>query len=116
MGIIAGSALFGTLMMLPLAAAEWLQETPPSPDLGLVAIIVYLAIGPAMLANYLWVYALKRVPASQAAVVSNLTPVVGIAAAGIVLSEPITRFHVIGSVLVICGVLLTSWRRRPPDS
>ena len=115
MAIIAGSALFGTLMMVPLAAIEWLQETPSAPSLSLAAIIVYLAIGPAMLANIFWVFALERVPASQAAVVSNLTPIVGIAAAGIILDEPITRFHVIGSVLVICGVLLATWRRRTPS-
>jgi drug/metabolite transporter (DMT)-like permease len=114
LGIIAGSAIFGTLLMIPLAGAEWLQETPPGPGLGLAAIIVYLSIGPAMLANYFWVFALERVPASQAAVFSNLTPIVGIVLAGVLLDEPITRFHVIGALLVICGVLLTTWRRRPP--
>ena len=115
-GIIAGSALFGMLMMIPFAAVEWLQDTPPGPGLGLAAIIVYLSIGPAMLANYFWVFALDRVPASQAAVFSNLTPIVGIVLAGVLLDEPITRFHVIGALLVICGVLLTTWRRRPPAS
>lgn len=113
--IIAGSAIFGLLMMIPLAAAEWLRETPPLPDPGLTAIIVYLSLGPALLANYLWVFALKRASASQAAVFSNLTPIVGIAAAGLILDEPITRFHVIGSVLVVCGVLLTSWPRASSD-
>jgi drug/metabolite transporter (DMT)-like permease len=116
MGIIAGSALFGVTMMVPLAAIEWAQETPEAPSLKLVAIILYLSLGPAMAANYMWVFALTRVPASQAAVFSNLTPIVGIVLAGLILDEPITKYHVVGSILVIAGVLLTTWRRQPPKT
>jgi drug/metabolite transporter (DMT)-like permease len=115
MGIIAGSAIFGVPMMIPFAVWEWIRDSPPAPGLGLAAIILYLAIGPAMGANVLWIFALERVPASQAAVFSNLTPIVGIALAGVLLSEPITRYHVIGSLLVICGVLLTTLRQSPPS-
>ena len=111
MAIISGAALFGLLLMLPLAAVEWARESPPAPGMRLAAIIVYLSLGPAMAANYLWIFALIRVSASQAAVFSNLTPIVGIALSGLILKEPITRFHVIGSVLVILGVVLTTWRR-----
>ena len=116
MGIIAGSALFGVAMMIPLAALEWAQETPETPTLKLAAIILYLSLGPAMAANYMWVFALTRVPASQAAVFSNLTPIVGIVLAGLILDEPITVYHVVGSILVIAGVLLTTWRRQPRKS
>jgi drug/metabolite transporter (DMT)-like permease len=116
MGIIAGSALFGVTMMVPLAAIEWAQETPEAPSLKLAAIILYLSLGPAMAANYMWVFALTRVPASQAAVFSNLTPIVGIVLAGLILDEPITKYHVVGSILVIAGVLLTTWRRQPPKT
>ena len=116
MGIIAGSATFGTAMMVPLAAVEWAQETPEAPTLKLIVIILYLSLGPAMAANYMWVFALTRVPASQAAVFSNLTPIVGIVLAGLILDEPITQYHVIGSILIICGVLLTTGRRQPPKT
>jgi drug/metabolite transporter (DMT)-like permease len=116
MGIISGSAIFGVLMMIPLAAIEWAQETPEAPTLKLAAIILYLSLGPAMAANFMWVFALTRVPASQAAVFSNLTPIVGIALAGLILDEAITRYHVVGSVLIIAGVFLTTWRRQPPKT
>lgn len=112
-GIIAGSAIFGVPMMIPFAVLEGIRDTPPMPGLGLAAIVIYLAIGPAMGANFLWVFALERVPASQAAVFSNVTPIVGIVLAGALLDEPITRYHVIGALLVICGVLLTTVRRPP---
>jgi len=69
-----------------------------------------------MAANYMWVFALTRVPASQASVFSNLTPIVGIVLAGLILDEEITKYHVIGSILVIAGVLLTTWRRQPRKS
>jgi drug/metabolite transporter (DMT)-like permease len=116
MGIISGSAIFGVLMMIPLAAIEWAQETQEAPTLKLAAIILYLSLGPAMAANFMWVFALTRVPASQAAVFSNLTPIVGITLAGLILDEAITRYHVVGSVLIIAGVFLTTWRRQPPKT
>ena len=116
MGIISGSAIFGVLMMIPLAAIEWAQETQEAPTLKLAAIILYLSLGPAMAANFMWVFALTRVPASQAAVFSNLTPIVGIVLAGLILDEAITRYHVVGSVLIIAGVFLTTWRRQPPKT
>ena len=115
MSIIAGSAIFGVLFMAPMAVIEWTQQAPMAPDLELAAIVLYLSLGPAMAANYLWVFALTRVSASQAAVFSNLTPVVGIGLAWLILNEPITRFHVIGSILVIFGVVLTTWRPNSPS-
>jgi drug/metabolite transporter (DMT)-like permease len=112
MRIIAGAAVFGVILMIPLAAVEWARDSPPAPDLGLAAVVVYLSLAPALAANYMWVFALKRVSASLAGVFSNLSPIVGIMFAGAILDEPITRYHAIGSVLVICGVLLTTWRPR----
>jgi drug/metabolite transporter (DMT)-like permease len=112
MGIISGSAIIGMALMIPFAAAEWFRDAPPAPSLGLAVVILYLSLGPALAANYMWVFALGRVPASLAAVFSNLAPIVGIVAAGVILDEPITRYHVLGSLLVILGVLLTTWRRR----
>lgn len=113
MAVTVGAALFGLMYMLPLAAVEAVHDTPDMPSLGLAAIVVYLSLGPSMGAILLWTFALTRVPASQAAVFSNLTPIVGIAAAGLILKEPITRYHVIGSVLVVLGVWLTTLRRQP---
>ena len=114
MAVTFGAATFGLAMMLPLAAIEWIQETPPAPDLKIGATVVYLALGPSLAAILLWTFALGRVPASQAAAFSNLNPIVGIAAASLILSEPITRFHVIGAILVILGVFMTTWQRPPP--
>ena len=111
LGVISGSALIGVALMIPFAIVEWARDTPSGPGLGVAAVILYLSLGPALGANYMWVFAIGRVPASQAAVFSNLSPVVGIAAAALILNEPITRYHIIGSVLIILGVLLTTWRR-----
>jgi drug/metabolite transporter (DMT)-like permease len=113
MGIISGSAMIGMVLMIPFAVAEWLGGAPPAPSLGLAVVILYLSLGPALAANYMWVFALGRVPASLAAVFSNLAPIVGIVAAGVILDEPITRYHVLGGLLVIIGVLMTTLRRHP---
>lgn len=113
MAITAGGAIYGLAMMLPFAIYESATQSMPVPDLSTIVLVIYLSFGPSMGAILLWSFALSRVPASTAGVFSNLGPIVGIIAAGIILSEPITRYHVIGASLVIAGVLLTTFRRRP---
>jgi drug/metabolite transporter (DMT)-like permease len=112
MAITCGGALYGLAMMAPFAIWEAATNPMPAPDLGMVTLIIYLSIGPSMGAILLWSFALARVPASTAGVFSNVAPIIGIIAAGVILSEPITRYHVVGAVLVVAGVLITTYRRR----
>lgn len=112
MAITFGGALYGSIMMLPFAIYEGATHDMPAPDLKTVILIVYLAIGPSMLAILLWSFALSRVPASTAGVFSNVAPIVGIVAAAVILNEQITTYQIIGAALVIAGVLLTTYRRR----
>jgi len=111
MAATMGTAVWGLLFMLPFAGQEFVTGDIAWPSLKVAAVVVYLGLGPSMAGILLWSFGLTRIPATQAGVFSNLTPIVGIAAAGIVLSEPITRYHIVGTILVLSGVLLTTWSR-----
>ena len=70
-------------------------------------VVVYHAFFGAV-AHIWWYRAVERVGASRAAVFMNVTPIVGIALASALLAEPIGIWEVLGTLLVLAGVALTT--------
>jgi drug/metabolite transporter (DMT)-like permease len=73
-------------------------------------VLVYHAVLGAI-AHLWWYAAVERVGPSRAAVFLNVTPLVGIGFAALLLGEPIGPWQISGVMLVLSGVALTS---RPP--
>jgi drug/metabolite transporter (DMT)-like permease len=71
------------------------------------SIVVYHAFFGAV-AHIWWYRAVERVGASRAAVFMNVTPIVGIVLASALLAEPIGIWEVLGTLLVLAGVALTT--------
>ena len=70
-------------------------------------VVVYHALLGAV-AHIWWYRAVDRVGASRAAVFMNVTPIVGVALAAALLHEPIGIWEVVGTLLVLAGVALTT--------
>jgi drug/metabolite transporter (DMT)-like permease len=81
----------------------------PRPVLTLRAglIILYHAFLGAI-AHIWWYRTVERVGASRAAVFMNVTPIVGIFLATTLLGEPVGVWEILGVVLVLAGVALTT--------
>lgn len=95
-----------------LLVVEALLTAPlfPRPALGSArawVVVVYHALFGAV-AHIWWYRAVERVGASRAAVFMNVTPVVGIAMASALLAEPVGLWEVLGTLLVLAGVALTT--------
>jgi drug/metabolite transporter (DMT)-like permease len=71
------------------------------------SIVVYHALFGAV-AHIWWYRAVERVGASRAAVFMNVTPIVGVFLAGALLAEPVGVWEILGVVLVLGGVALTT--------
>ncbi|WP_214482417.1 DMT family transporter [Bacillus sp. SM2101] len=67
--------------------------------------ILYLAIISSLLGAMLKNYAYARMKASQAGVFMNLATIVSIIAGVFILNEPFYSYHLIGSMLIILGVV-----------
>jgi drug/metabolite transporter (DMT)-like permease len=109
--LVATTASFGagTLILLPIGAAEfWLRGTPHITVAGLLAVL-YLGLGASALAFYLWNRGLRFLPASVAAPFVNLIPVVGLLLA-ILVGETVTTHQIAGGALVVLGVLIAQTR------
>lgn len=100
--------LFGALFMLPLAVGEALLIGVRAPTAQAAAAVAYLVVACSVLAYLLLNYGLRFIEASKASVFINLTPVVAVAAAYVLLGERFTGGQLAAAVVVVAGVLLTN--------
>ena len=90
----------------------------PRPQLGSVrawAVVLYHAFFGAI-AHIWWYRAVDRVGASRAAVVLNVTPIVGVVFAAVLLHEQVGIWEVLGTLLVLAGVALTTLAPARPSA
>ncbi len=74
-----------------------------------MSAILYLAIPSTLITAFLNNYSLSKLEASKVGVFSNISTIVSIVAGGVFLKEEIRYFHVIGSCVIIFGILGTNY-------
>lgn len=113
--VMTGSSL---LIMGPAVLIEWqltefsirrLGEAP-----GLVAGLLYLGVFPSFIALLLYNRAVGLLGASRASVFLNFLPVATMTGAYLWLGETITFMQILGALIVIMGVTLTTQVKRKP--
>jgi drug/metabolite transporter (DMT)-like permease len=100
------SFITGSVLLVPLAAAELAVLGPPTLTGAVVAATLYLGLLGSGLAILLWNVGLREVEASAAGAFTNVVPVVGLAFA-VGLGEPVAATQLVGGALAGLGVLLT---------
>jgi len=100
--------LFGALFMLPLAVAEALLVGVRSPTAQATGAVAYLVLACSVCGYLLLNYGLRFIEASKASVFINLTPVVAVAAAYVLLGERFTAGQLVAAVVVVAGVWLAN--------
>jgi drug/metabolite transporter (DMT)-like permease len=74
---------------------------------------ILLAVFSTVLPSFLISAGMKRVGSNNAAIISSIGPVSTIVQAKIFLGEPLHGGQIIGTLLVITGVLLVGWKTEP---
>jgi len=106
--------LFGALFLLPLALVEMALNGVRAPTATAVGAVLYLTLLCSIAAYLLLNYAFRFLEASRVAVFINLTPVVAVVGAYLVLGERLTAAQVAAAVVVILGVWVTNSGRPAP--
>ena len=70
------------------------------------AVLIYMTLGPMGLCYLTWFAALRRLPASTAALGTLVVPVIGVIAAALLLGEPLGLRQVVAALLTLGGVAL----------
>ena len=78
---------------------------------GLWGYGLLLAVLSTVLPSFLISQGLKRIGANNVAIISGIGPISTIAQAHFFLHEPIFMAQIGGTILVVLGVLLLSWKR-----
>ncbi|HEX4973081.1 MAG TPA: DMT family transporter [Steroidobacteraceae bacterium] len=105
--VTSGILAAGALLLVPLAALEVGAAGMPHVTLKGWLGLAYLGAGASGIAWMLYSAALKHVDASEAGVYTNLIPIVGVVT-GVLLGEPLSARAVVGGMVVLVGVWLTS--------
>ncbi|HEY8607735.1 MAG TPA: DMT family transporter [Noviherbaspirillum sp.] len=103
---------FGLLWSGMFAAAEWqlLQPPPVQWRWPLVAALLYVATGPALIAFRCWGTGVQRVGPSIASFFNNLTPLFAALLSSAFLGEAPHWYHGLAFVLIVGGIVLSSRR------
>jgi len=86
--------------------------TPELSTTGWLAI-AYLGIGAAVMSYTLWLWALRHTTPTLVAVALPMNPLMALIWGSILLDEQVTFAMIVGFVLVIAGIAITNWQRRP---
>lgn len=73
-----------------------------------IVSILYLGIMSTLVTALSSNFALSRIEASKMSVFSNLSTIVSIIAGALLLGEEVRMYHIIGSALIIAGVMGTN--------
>ena len=108
LAVIAGSTRYAVLLLLPAAGTELARVGMPRLDARTIMLLLFLGVACSAAAYALMTYGLSRVEAGQAAVFGNLKPLVGVALAVLVLTEPLTTVQLGSGAIVLAGVWLAT--------
>ena len=108
--LIASSALQIGLGSVPVALAGLLFEHPRIEALSTVgwALMAYMTLVGFCVAYVAWFAALKRLPASVAAIGTMAVPVIGVVASAIALHEPLGIGQIAALLFTLAGVAMAT--------
>ena len=110
-GALMAQSLFGTGFALLLAGAEGaLGHTVFVANPLLWAALLYVAVGPALLAYRCWGAGVAEAGPAMAALFFNLTPVFAALMSTLLLGEGPAWFHVAAFVLIVAGIGVSARR------
>ena len=108
--VLALQMIWGLAFALPMVLAEvlWGGYPPVQWDAHALGMVVYVALGPALLAYICWQRAVALTGSQLPMFFLNLTPVFAAILAVLLLGEFPKSYHYIGLVLIVVGIVLSN--------
>ncbi len=108
LALIQITCTFGLIMLAPAFLIELSQGNSVEINLNLFYILLYVAIFPSIGSYYCWAGAISIIGANRAGIFLSLIPLFSTLLAMIFFNEKFLFFHLIGSILIILGLLLSN--------
>ncbi len=102
-------ALFGLAFAAPAAAVEAITGTQPVHlSAGLAAALLFLALGPSVLAYRCWGLGVAAAGPAVAGFFSNLTPLFAALLSALLLGQPPQGYHGLAFALIVAGIVASN--------
>lgn len=114
-GLLLLQMLFGIIAAGTAAAGEaWLAEPAPIAwhSAGVWAALLFVAIGPSILAYRSWGLGIARGGPALAAIFANLTPLFAALLSALVLGQAPHAYHVVAFALIVAGIAVGARRSK----
>jgi len=113
MYFLTAQMAFGLLWSGAFTVAEWQFSDNPHIVWGwpLAATVLYVALGPALLAYRSWGLGIQRVGPTIAGFFANLTPRFAALLSTVTLGDAPHAYHAVAFVLIVGGILVSSRKR-----
>lgn len=110
---LMAQVVFGLGWSSLLAGGEWAlgQHAPVVWSLPLVLALLFIAVGPALIAYRCWGLGVQRVGPAVAGFFTNLTPLFAALLSAAFLGEVPHWYHAGAFALIVGGIVVSSWRR-----
>jgi len=116
---LAATFIIGAVAMTPLAAIEIMGGVRIPLRADVLGAFIYVALFPSLVAYVLYNAAVKNIGAAPAGQMITLMPLFGAGLAALLLGEALFRFHFVGMLLILGGIVLgavgVGSQRRAPD-
>lgn len=110
-GLLMAQMAFGLLWSAAFAAGEWLLPgTAMVFNANVAAALVFIALGPALLAYRCWGAGVQRAGPTVASFFANLTPLFAALMSAAFLGEPPQLHHAAAFVLIVGGIVVSARR------
>lgn len=97
--------IFSFFMFLPFAVGEGIRFNFITPTLYDWVSVLYYGLFVTVISFSLWFKGLSMVEASTAGIFLGVVPVSSVVLSYLVLKEPFSWYHIIGSILIIIGII-----------
>jgi drug/metabolite transporter (DMT)-like permease len=111
---LAAVPMLGTGLVMGGVALAFERGRPLVFDAQSVGALLYLALLGSAVTFTIYFWLLRHLPATRLALMSYLIPVVAVAVGAFLFAEPLRPRLLLGSALVLAGVVVVSRRRRAP--
>ena len=108
LGLVQIICTFGLFLLAPAFFIELNQGNSININFKLFYILIYVAIFPSIGSYYCWAGAVSIIGANRAGIFLSLIPLFSSIFAIILYDEKFLFFHLIGTILIILGLILSN--------
>jgi drug/metabolite transporter (DMT)-like permease len=110
-GFLLAQVAYGVAWSGLFAIGEWSIQTPHMVwNWPVAAALIFVAVGPGIIAFRCWGAGVERAGPNVAAFFSNLTPLFAALMSSAFLGEPPRLYHVVAFALIVGGIVISSRR------